>query len=233
MNRVLAIVCIGAFALVSGCAKPPPRDTVAEGRSEANRILARADDRGQMSSLLGVHADKCIEITATTQLCEWRLGSREASWAALATAVGTRDRVNVLCELPLDGSPREPGSCGVYPRRSNRTLYAVPRTNSSTREREERARRRAEYRKQANALLASARTAVELSGLVGAAPEDCVTRGEELLVCRWNASNQTYGHGTLVESIGAEKRQRMTLECRLPRSGAPRGEGSCQVAVAG
>ena len=232
MNRFVLVFVLAALAVALGCAKPPPQDALEESSSRVNEVLARADDRDQLSLSLGVSPHACVSTTTITQICEWQLGNREPSWRELARAVGTRDRVNVLCELPRDGGPREPESCGAYPRRSNRTLYELPGQNNSSRERQERARRRAEFQREANAALAAARTAVELSRLLGAAPDRCAARDDGFTTCTWSASGQTYGHGTLVEIVSAPKSERMRLSCRLPSNGAPRQEGSCQVEVA-
>lgn len=234
VSACVRVLCFSAALLALGCPKPPPQTALADRQLTVNMILADADDHHQLSSLAGGLPEACVEITASTRICQWRLGSRHRGWARLAAAIGTRDQINLLCELPSDASPREPESCGVFPRRSNRTLFRVPnrtRAGSVHRGKQQRVELRARYRRLANDRLDAARTAVELSRLMGAAPDRCDVVDANYRGCVWRASNRTYGHGTLVESIGAEKRQRMRLECRLPANGGPREEGSCWVTV--
>lgn len=219
-----------ALSILVACASPPPRHTLAERRAIVNEMLARADYGPEISNLLGVGEERCTEVSTTEFLCQWRVGNRHVGWEALSTALGTPDQVNVMCVLPRDGAPREPDSCVAFPRRSNRNLYVLPgtRTRSEARQKES---TEALYQTNAGEELDFARNAVELSWLVGAAPNHCGPVGPEERQCIWKASASSYGHGTLVAYARAKKRERMRLVCRLPLDGSPRAPGSCKVEV--
>lgn len=235
MTAVRISFAVVAVVAIAGCAKPPPRQVVAGGRATVNEMLVHADTEGALARFTGSPPDRCVESAAGARLCQWRLGNRNKSWARLAKAIGTRDQVNLLCELPAEG-PREPDSCAAFPRRSNRTLYTLPnpsgaksRRNTSYASREAKAAVRDRYRRDALERIDGARTLVELSHLVGAAPDGCSPLDSGRRLCFWRASAQTYGHGLLVESIGASKRERVVLRCALPRDGSPRGPETCRV----
>ena len=168
------------------------------------------------------------------RLCQWRLSNRDAGWETLAEAAHTPDRVNLLCEIPLDDAPRAPGSCAVFPRRSNRAAYELGNIGTGPGARgRARARRAAKqtYRARAVRELSQSRTLVELSLLVGAAPDSCTELDIKTWVCLWRANNYTLGHGTLAQSIGVNMRNKIRLRCALPADGSPRADGSCQVEV--
>jgi hypothetical protein len=141
--------------------------------------------------------------------------------------------VNLICQLPSDGGPRGRGSCSAHPRRSNRCQFPIP-TAPSTRRGEARkssAQARARYKQLTNQALAQARTLPELARFMGALPNECLPPSGEFQVCLWRATARTYGHGTLVMSIGAPKRKRVRMRCRLPTDGSDRTPDSCSVEV--
>jgi hypothetical protein len=88
----------------------------------------------------------------------------------------------------------------------------------------------AELTAEAQQHIAGARTAFELSTLVGDAPFEC--RSEETRVlCTWKATSGTYGHGTLAMSIGADMGKKVRLHCALPVDATPRAPDSCRVEI--
>jgi hypothetical protein len=225
-----AVICIVALA---GCAQPPPRQVVDAGQARVNEFLARATTEGQLAAFAGMPPERCIASVEGARLCQWRLGNRQEGWEPLARAAGTRDQVNLLCELPAEG-PRTADSCLVFPRRSDRDLYAIPKPSGKQNRRasnEAKAAAQDRHRRSAQQQLEGAQTLVALSHLVGAAPDGCSALDAETRLCFWRANNQTYGHGTLVMTIGASKGDRVVMRCSLPRDGAPRASESCRVEV--
>jgi hypothetical protein len=204
-----------------------------EGSGRVNRILEEEQGKDDLTRFAGRAPSVCVVSTATTELCEWQLGNRHAGWAPLAAAIDTTDQVSLICGLPSDGSPRAAGSCNVYPRRSNRGRFPIPTASSTGRARgkESPAQARERYRRQTKQALATARTLPELVHLMGALPNECSPQSSELQVCLWRASARTYGHGTLVMSIGASKHKRVRMRCRLPTDGSDRAPDSCSVEV--
>ena len=226
----LLVLCTAGMA----CTKLPAPQTD-EGSARVDRILEQRADKEGLTGFAGREPSVCVMSSETTELCEWQLGSRYAGWAPLAAAIDTTDQVNLICELPSDGGPRTSRSCSVFPRRSNRGEYPIPSASSARRNRqaERPAEARERYRRQTNQALARARTLPELAHLVGAVPNECSLQSAELQVCLWRATNRTYGHGTLVMSIGAPKSKRVRMRCRLPTDGSDRAPDSCQVEVGG
>ena len=70
-------------------------------------------------------------------------------------------------------------------------------------------------------------TLVELSRLLGAAPNQCQSGSAGQQTCLWRTTSQTFGHGTLVVWIGATQRQKIRFHCILPTDGSERAPGSC------
>jgi hypothetical protein len=86
-------------------------------------------------------------------------------------------------------------------------------------------------RERANAELASARTQVQMSRMLGALPDACLSPASGPRTCSWLASNRTLGHGTLAASIGTSLGNRVHLRCRFPKDGSPREPDGCRVSV--
>lgn len=230
--RRLTSLCV--VLIVVGCTKPPAHEWLADRRSEVDAVLAIAVDAQEISNLVGAQPERCVDVTAHSRLCQWRLGGRQAGWRPIAEALRTGDPVNLLCELPTDRSPRSRDSCVAFPRRSDRTRFQIAadqRTRSVRAKAEKERAARAKYRRLANERLAAAANATGLSHVVGAAPVRCDAIVGDRLHCVWRASAKTYGHGTLVESIGAAKRHRVRLDCELPADGSPRRADACRVRV--
>jgi hypothetical protein len=191
-------------------------------------VLAGYRTERALTAFLGRPPTACVPATRTTRLCEWVLGNRDHGWQELADAVGTSDRVGVLCELPPDDGERVDGACTGHERRSNRSRYRVgKRTTRTASERAARKRAIEELGEQASAELAGARTLLELSRLLGAAPSSCYEVDDETQRCTWRLTAHERGHGTVAASIGADLSKKVRLRCELPRDGSARAEGSC------
>jgi hypothetical protein len=85
--------------------------------------------------------------------------------------------------------------------------------------------------RRANATLAEARTLLEISLLIGEAPDECSPAEPGIRVCLWRATSRTRGHGMLAATIEAPSRKKLRLECRLPADGSAREPGSCKVEI--
>ena len=210
------------FALA--CTIPPlQRDT----SGEVDLALRGASTAQEISDLLGKDPDGCVRIPASRELCSWILGRHDSAWARLASSVPTRDRINLLCELPGDGSDRSERSCTAHPRRSNRDRWRINTGKGGV---ASRVNVRKEQTALALAQIGSATTAIELSRLVGARPDECHGSGASM-TCIWRASKFTYGHGTLAASIHASMSKKVRMLCKVPADGGARPPDSCSVSI--
>jgi len=203
-------------------------------RAQDADALAAQRTRAGLEAFLGAPAAHCVTDAGGLELCEWALGNRDAAWKTLARSIDTDSRINVLCELPPDRAARARGSCSVHARRSDQHDWTIPNlrpTKNSGGSVSERRAARERLIQRANAALAQARTLLELSRLVGAAPDECVTSQPGVRSCLWRATSRTQGHGLLAATIQAPSRKKLRLECRLPADGGPRETGSCQVEI--
>ena len=204
------------------------------GGAQEPEPLASQRTRGELLAVYGEPRVPCVAIRPGLELCEWSLGNREPAWRPLARSIGTDARVAILCELPTDGGARAPGSCTLYPRESDHAPWALPNVAPSRRGSGSVAERRAkreEISKRARATLAEAGTLLEISRLVGAAPDECVALQPGLRSCLWRATSRTRGHGLLAATIEAPRRKKVRLVCRLPADDAPRAPDSCEVEI--
>lgn len=199
--------------------------------AEVEGVLGDARTAEHVSAVLGRAQEACVPLDAEHVLCEWVVGNRQAGWRAVADAIGTSDRVGVLCVLPADGSEREEGSCTGHPRRSNRARYRIGERARSASQRTAQARRREEYAAETQAALDAATTLLSLSRLLGTIPRTCFESGAQTQVCTWGLSNHTLGHGTVATSIRADPSKKVRLRCELPLDDSPRAPGSCTAQI--
>jgi hypothetical protein len=216
------------------CASPGARAPDHTPEAAVAQLLADRPDERAVSEFTGLVGPRCLASASETDLCEWRVDREGAGWEPLARAIGSQDALALICELPRSGEPRARDSCTAHPRRSNRGAWELP-GHGSGKSAPDFAARRAEvaerYRQTADRLVAHADTLARLSRLMGALPDACspLSSGEQL--CVWRTTSHTQGHGTLMAWIGALKRQKIRLGCRLPTDGSPRAPGSCQAQV--
>jgi hypothetical protein len=238
-RAAIRILCwtAGAALALGACKTPAPVGPVEQSR--VDEILRAAATEGELSLLLDAPPQRCIDAPPTSRLCQWVLVRRHNVYEPLSDAIGSDDRLAVLCELPRDGSLRAPRSCTVHPRRSNRHAFdsgpAGPPARSGTgapAPDELPAVSSPSPGLLASQAIASGRTLVELSRLLGEAPAFCADGADpEEQQCVWHLASQAYGHGTVAASIGAPKRARVRLTCVLPRDGSDRGADSCIAAL--
>lgn len=231
MSRILiavaaALLMSQASLAISKAARPPLEYQVA-----VEEFLAEARTKSTIRLLVGIRAERCVESSPTTELCQWSLRDRDSGWQPLARAIRTRDRVALVCELPIDGTARIDGSCTAYPQRSNRSMFkpkgAGPGRNPKGGLRKKRAAARGENQKIAQAWLDGAHTLAEMSHLLGALPSVCEPPVNGERVCVWRATARIYGHGTIAASIEAAGSKKVRLHCRFPVDGSGRAPDSC------
>jgi hypothetical protein len=231
MNRIAiaaaSVLLISNASLVSANPVRPP----AEYQAAVEEFLAPATTKSMIRDKVGIRAERCIESSPTTELCQWSLRDREWGWQPLARAIHTRDRVALVCELPVDGSPRTHGSCTAHPKRSNRSLFtpkgAGPGRNPKGALRKKRAASRDETQNIAQSWLDGARTLAEMSHLMGALPSVCEPPSNGERMCVWRGTARVYGHGTIAASIKVAGSKKVRLHCRFPIDGSERAADSC------
>jgi hypothetical protein len=190
---------IAALAIgLAGCASAPVL-SISE--------FENARTKGELTRFMGTYAGRCLPTRPGFQLCKWEVGDRYQSWETLARAIGTSRRVTVICELPSDGGPRGPDSCGIYARESHDYSGG---------------------REQALRALEEARTLAALSSLVGDLPHSCREEVPGTRTCIWRVSNREAGYGLL--AAAADANGQLRLVCEIPVDGGPRAAGSCRAA---
>ncbi len=234
MSNSRIVTHLSVFLLLAVACKSPPHEPNPNARARSTHLLASYSDKQQLSQFVGVVPSLCLPSTRTTELCEWRANARAAGWRVMANAIGTGDRLNLICELPVSGEPRAPGSCTIHPRRSNRYSWKLPSTagtRRSARSSETQSVVRERHRNTASQWMAEANTLPQLSRLMGAIPDECTPSDTGTQYCTWRMNSHTFGHGTLVVWIGAKKSKKIRLHCVLPSDGSPRAPDSCYAEV--
>jgi len=201
------------LALVGAGCSSPPLEPRPGSEAAIERLLEQRSTAYAITQYVGQIPRFCFSTGNGTELCEWQVGNSDPGWSSLAEAIGTKDRINLLCEVLESGDARAPGSCTAHPRRSNR--YSWKRNQ----------RRTVQLRAAAKAI-DSARTLTEMSRLMGSAPEGCVTSPQEFH-CLWRADDQTFGHGTLAVWIDVPLSKKIRLRCVFPSDGSFRDLESC------
>lgn len=196
-------------------------------------VLAPYRTEMDMIEFIGDIPFWCTDGPGGTTICSWRLSKREKGWRPLAKALDTGDRLNLVCEFPANDAPRATDSCSVHSQRSNRGYW---RARMSGADGGGGGRNlggsRRELQAQAKKLLAGARTAFELSTLVGDAPAQCRVKKRRAF-CVWRTDADTYGHGTLAVIIDTGFGDKVRLACMLPADGSPREPESCTAKPSG
>lgn len=220
------VAAAAVLGLMAGAAHSDPEDPAAAPVS-AEELLHAHQTRAELSYFMGVQPFDCAQTSDSHRICTWSASRRQKSWALLAPTLPTRDRVNLVCELPSVEGPRSPDSCSLHPRRSNRTLW---RGVTDPGEEAEGKMSGQELTAAARGLVDRARTALELSRLVGQGPESCVL-DQLVRRCLWRTTHRTEGHGTLAMAIGASVHKKVRMECWLPAEGGPRRLETCKIEV--
>jgi len=232
---ILAAVVVFAFALPAGAdglSKLTPTQTYQGSIETVRLVLAPYRTEVDMIYFVGEVPTDCTEVPGATDICSWRLSKRQEGWYPLAKALHTGDRLNLICEFPADESARAKNSCSVHAQRSNRSYLrqSLQTYKGASKVRSRKTTTRAKMKVPAKALLATSRTAFELSTLVGDAPDKCRIRKTGSF-CSWLAAKDTYGHGTLALIADASFGDQVRLSCALPSDGSPRAPDSCTVMV--
>ena len=206
-----------------------PADEYRESISGVRHILGPHQTLSEMVVFVGTGPERCVPFSKESLICVWPLSKRDPGWRPLASALGTGDRLNLVCEFPKNEIPRAEESCSVHAQRSSREYYRTITTKKRGQ------RKIADWRSEsrqtgAQQLIDRATTVFELSTLVGDAPDQCNTTALETF-CVWKTDAGTYGHGTLALSIGASFRKKVRLSCGLPIDSTPREPNSCAVQI--
>jgi hypothetical protein len=177
----------------------------------------------ELAEFAGGAAARCVFSAPGLELCAWTIDPDNDAWAALAVDVETEGDVILLCELPLDGSPRAEASCRSHPLavQSASGAGGLPPVGAAG---------SLENRRAAEQRLAEALTVRALSDLVGDVPLRCRT-GPTAQTCEWSLAEGLAGYGllaALVDDAGSGSTVR--LRCVLPLDGAARSTDSCEAA---
>jgi hypothetical protein len=210
-------------AVPAGCAALAAAASLACSRSESPAMdaLDARTTRAEISTFAGGEAERCVFSAPDLELCSWRLGPEDPAWASQASAVGTDGDVNLVCELPIDGSPRVAGSCrphasALQAAATAEELPAVSAPGSLE------ARREAEQR------LAEALSVSALSHALGDAPDRCRT-GAGVQTCEWDLADGATGHALVAALVDdARSGAAVRLSCVVPLDGSSREADSCK-----
>ena len=236
MLRSSALALAACFALAPSAgadslSRLPPADEYTLSVQGVRETLAPYQSLPEMAVFAGANPVRCVPVDRPSLICVWSLSKKQVGWRPLATALGTGDRLNLVCQFPADGTPRATASCSAHPRRSNRTWYRAQREGNTSGARRSN-RSDGDFELDAHRLLDRAVSVFDLSTLVGDAPTSCLIGDDESL-CTWRTDASTYGHGTVALIIGAAFSKKVTLLCRLPLDGGPRAPDACSASVGG
>ena len=198
-----------AAVLALGCGAGEP---AAEGPLESRATKA------EISQFAGAEPARCVFSAPNLELCSWKIDVGDPAWESLAQGEGAGD-LNLVCELPIDGSPRSAESCGAHPRLERTAAEAsLPPVGAAG---------SLERRREAERRLGSALTLRDLAHLVGDAPDRCKT-GLGTQTCEWSLPQGATGYllvSALVDDAGSGEAVR--LRCVLPLDGSARSAESC------
>jgi hypothetical protein len=226
-----ALVVVASSARADSLSNLPPSDEYRLSVEAVRNVLAPFRTLSEMVGFAGTNPSRCIQVDRPSVICVWSLSKQQVGWRPLANALGTGDRLNLVCQFPADEGPRVLDACSAHAKRSNRTYYRKQNTGSTNGVRKSN-RNSDDLQGTAQRQIDQARTAFALSTLVGDAPASC-RFGETESVCSWPTDASTYGHGTLALSIRASYSKKVTLTCRLPVDGGPRAPDACSVSIGG
>jgi hypothetical protein len=187
----------------------------------AERVSGAALDesttKSELSRYAGAEPERCVFSGPDLELCSWRIDRSAPAWAALAEPLDVAADLNLLCELPMDGSPRAADSCAAYAR----VGAGLPPVSAGEGAAEG-----------AEAVLREARTLRELAGLLGDAPDRCRT-GPGFQTCAWMVGSDAPGYPLLAAlASGLEDESPLRFECKLPLDGSARSSDSCVTVAA-
>lgn len=180
--------------------------------------LAARETKAELVAFVGLSPASCVATGRGSELCAWRrIGKTSSAWPELAGSVASDQRLNLLCELPIDGRPRDVGSCTVHPCQAESSSESSGGSSQSA-------------AASARARFAAATDVVALSRLVGDGPERCMSATAGTRLCSWRVTSASSGWGVFALASGIQKR--LVLRCELPESGEARAADSCSVDLA-
>lgn len=181
--------------------------------------LAGINTRKSLNNYLEVDP-ACVWSRPGYEVCSWReigkrnmLYMRGKAYKALSSHIDTDELVNVVCELPQDGSISTPNSCQIYPRESK----GEPNMKNGA----------------SDAALASIHTlngVGAMSRMVGDGPLSCKTVGEGIQECGWYLDKEVQGFKLAGTIANTEKP--VDLACRFSLDDGASLPGGCSAARA-
>src|SRR4051794_21617095 len=93
--------------LLASCASRPPAPLM----QSADAVLPARRTHFDLSRYFAIAEPRCTAITPTSELCDFRLGTKNPGYRELAKAIGTRQKLSLLCLLPLPSGEQALGSC--------------------------------------------------------------------------------------------------------------------------
>ena len=174
--------------------------------------------KAEISELAGGDPARCVFSAPGLELCSWRIEAGSEAWTGLASAEGAGD-LNLVCELPIDGSPRAADSCLAHLRveRAAERGAALPPVGAPG---------SLESRRDSERRLGQAPTLRALAHLVGDAPDRCRT-GLGVQTCEWGLPEGIAGY-TLVAALADDgSGEAVELRCVVPLDGSARAADSC------
>lgn len=214
--RCWEIASILVFASIAVACQTPAPDGVSV--QTAPKTLESAVSKPDLLRFVGEEPHSCVATGWATQLCAWRrVGKTSGAWPQLAQLASSSQRVNLLCELPLDGSPRASGSCSVH--ECQAAAWSSGFEEGSP-----------QAMAEARARLDAAPDIVALSRLVGDGPVRCMRGGPRNRLCSWSVTSASQGWEVFAAASGL--RSRLRLVCELPANGEARAPDSCSIARA-
>jgi hypothetical protein len=97
----------------NGERRPDAAEVRARYQQEASAEIARARTVEELSHLMGAAPNACEDLEDAAQGCVWRAANATYGHGTLAFSISaaTREKIQMRCILPDDGSPRASGSC--------------------------------------------------------------------------------------------------------------------------
>ena len=220
-------VVVGLCLLLASCASRPP----APRMQSADPVLAAKRTHFDLSRYFLVEKPRCTAIAADSELCDFRLGKNNPGYRELADAIGTRQKISVLCLLPLPSGEQAVGSCTTHRHDGDELKMKFQQDHSWW----SRSTPRKPAQELALAELASNRSILELAQYFGQAPDQCTFQDTQK-ACLWalTASSPGYERSMMATRLSEPfhpPRAKLHVACMVPADGSPRGEKSCQAHI--
>lgn len=192
------------------------------GAPLTREALESSATKQELSEFAERSPERCVYSAPELELCTWKVEKGARGWSLLARPLLAGGDLNLVCELPIDGSPRADDSCEAHarPAQEMATRGDLPSVSAGTRV--------APDPRKAQQRLVAARTLRELSNLVGDVPDRCRT-GAGVQICEWSVSEGQPAHALIAAAVSVPEGA-IALRCVLPLDGGVREAESCSAA---